>query len=136
MRSGVIFGLVLVAVSGGLLLWNVLSGRHSARREQDESIRRYEQALMKRRLRTSAAVGLVGLALIGGAWIAAPLSAALYWLGILLAVLWITCVALADMVSARAFYQRMHAQQLAKNAALRTQIEQFRRRQGNGRKDA
>ena len=134
MRSSVVFGLVLLAISAGLVIWNVMSGRNSERQEQDEAIRRHEQSVMRRRVRTSVAIGLVGLAVIGGTWVSNPLSAALYWLGVLFAVLWITYSALADMVSSRSFYRNMHTQQLVKNAALRAQIEQLRRRQGNGQK--
>ena len=57
-----------------------------------------------------------------------------YWTGVVLAVLWLTILALADMASSRAHYTKLHSQQVAENAVLKAQLDQIRRRHNNGRK--
>ena len=74
-------------------------------REQNFRRRQY-----RRRLQTSAMLGVLGGAILVGqlliAWPASESVLVLYWTGVFLLVLWLALLALADMAATRLYYGR------------------------------
>lgn len=95
-----IMGPALLLLCGGLLWWQ-LRGDPAAKDEADEDSVNFFRRQWWRRLQVAVLIGIVGLAIMVGPWITAPLAAGLFWLGVLVIVVWIGILGLIDLWAGR-----------------------------------
>jgi hypothetical protein len=123
MISSFLFAGFLVGLAGLMMVlhwrkWRWLRTLTLADKERDFFFRQF-----RRRMQSSAMIGTVGIAIAVGVWIVDPWLSALFWGLVFLAVLWTLLLALADMFSNRAFFQRMQDEQLAEGLALKKELK-------------
>jgi len=133
MWISILFGLFLIAIAALMLkrnktAWLAAQADGLEEREHDFLYRQY-----RRRMQANWMVAIVGAAIALGVWVTEPLVAAAYWLGVVLVVGWMALLAVADLVTTRMYYGRLHREQLDERALLEAQLDQIRRRSSNGR---
>ena len=126
------FSLLLLATSLGLMwlhwrTWRTLRDLPLSEEDTEFSWRQF-----RRRMQTSAMIGIVGLAIFAGLWVQPTLWIVFYWLGVILLVGWVGLLAVADIVSTRLHYSRLHRQQLAEQSGLRNKLRHLQRSETNG----
>jgi hypothetical protein len=122
MFAHVAFSAFLLALSALLVLFQLRTRRAAARQELSERDRGFFRRQFRRRIQIDAMIGLVGVAVLGGIWVTAPRTQLLYWSGVLLVAVWIGLLAIADMASTRAHWQRLHRRHVADFTALRADL--------------
>jgi len=135
MWLSILFGLFLIVLSALMLVRNRAAWR-SARVPEAESSEAdndfpYRQYRLRRQ--ANALMAIVGLAIIGGVWVTDTKVAAMYWLGVFGLVCWMALLAVADLVTTRSYYGQLQRDQIAERALLEAELNQLRRRDGNGR---
>jgi hypothetical protein len=127
---------LIVTVAGALVAWHIRVWRvaFAARHSAGELKFAFEQ--YRRRMQTSAMLGLVGGLIFGGPWVTAPLAVLLYWLGVVVLVLWIMLLAGADMLATRLHYASIETEYQLKQVKLEAalEIEQRKRKRETGRR--
>lgn len=135
--STTLMSLLVFATAVGLMVWHLRAWRGACRvgmesREQDFRWRQF-----RRRMQTSAMLGLAGLGLGVGRWLmvnqVAPLAMTLYWLSILLLLIWIALLAIVDIWATHRHFDRIRHECLVEQAKLNAQLQRQRAVQGNGR---
>ena len=84
--------LVLCASSGGLIVWHVRAWKRLQAAEIEPRERDFRRRQYRRRMQTSAMLGVLGVAILVGQllmlWVVSQLFLAIYWGGVLLLLLW------------------------------------------------
>jgi hypothetical protein len=134
--SGLV-SLVLLVSAAGLMVWHVrlwrkLQGESLEARELD-----YRRGQFRRRMQTSAMLGLLGIAIITGQvltpWVGSRGFAGLYWGGVLLVVGWMALLALADMLATHQHFNRLRTEYLIERAKLQAEAQRIQAAQSNGK---
>jgi hypothetical protein len=123
MDSTIVFSLVLLAISAGLILsqrWAWQKVMTSQRSDRDFALDQ-----VHRRTRTGALVGVLAVAMIAGDWITSPAWALAFWTMIVLLVLWVVLLAVADLRATRRHFGKLLRDHRA--AEISWQIETIRR---------
>ncbi len=111
--------------------WKRLQGAGIDPREQDFRRRQY-----RRRMQTSAMLGVLGVAIFIGqlliAWPASRLFLVIYWSGVLALVLWMALLALADMAATGFYYSREKNNAVVEHAKLQGELRRAREKQAKG----
>ncbi len=129
MWSTLLFALSLLATSAVLILWHVLSWRRADHGALADAEYRFYRNQFRRRLQTSALLGLVGLLALADLWIANVVTRAVLWCVILLIVLWTLVLAGSDWLASRLHFQKLLSASAVEHALLKREIEKFRREQ-------
>lgn len=120
-----------------LLMWRHAAFWRSVQQDRlEREDRDYFHAQFRRRLRTSAMIGLIGLLLIASPWVATPLAMALYLIGLLLLLCWILCMALFDVLSTHEYWREHRKRQLSERRKMEAEVRRLRRQygsEGNGK---
>lgn len=118
----------ILAVAGALVAWHVRAWRRakSARLSAGDLKFAFEQ--YRRRMQTSAMLGLVGTLIFAGQWVTAPLAVLLYWLGVVVLIVWIMLLAGADMLATRLHFAQAETEQHLKQVKLHAALEAERRK--------
>jgi peptidoglycan/LPS O-acetylase OafA/YrhL len=130
----IVFASFLILLSAGLLASHVVARRRYLRETLADDERAYRRRQWRRRIQASTLIGLVGIAVLGSLWVDGPPWEALYWTAVLLVVTWILVLASADVSSTRSFFGEVERRRADEHAALREEIERYRRHEGNGRR--
>lgn len=126
---------VLVLVAGAMMAGHVRVWRSARQPDLPPRDRDYHRRRFRRRMQSSAMVGLVGVAIFVGYWIQdPPLLVVVYWSGVLLLVAWLGLLAMADIVSTAHHFGRMREDVLIEQARLEARARRIRHAQGNGRR--
>lgn len=146
--ANLLFGGVLLVIAGALLRSQAIRWLPVANSDRDHDSQPGDAATSdprehaflsqryRRRQRASSLIGVVGLAVIAGSWISHTLTAACYWSGVLLLVLWIVLLAITDALASLSFYQRHRQRQLFEQAALQAELKrEIDRRRESPRSD-
>lgn len=99
-----IFPLFLLAVSAALMMTHVKAWRDSREEVLDEDERTFRWRQFRRRMQTSAMVGLLAIGVFVGQvlpWEEWPRGFVYYWCGVFLVVLWMALLAGADVLASR-----------------------------------
>ncbi len=133
MWPSLIFGSFLIVLSIALVVshWVARSSHETAALDPHE--RTYRRVQFRRRMQASVLIGAVGLAIIGGLWVDEPPGEALYWCGVLSAVVWIIFLAGSDAASTQSFFREFQKQRIEEEELLRKEIDRYRRHEGNGK---
>jgi hypothetical protein len=133
MFSSLLFAVVLLATSGLMISWHVISWRRKGHANLDERARDFYRRQYRRRMQTSAMIGFLGIAVAGGVWIREPRYALAYWGCVTIVVVWMGLLALADLLSTRAYFAQIRRDQLTEHASLQAELRRIREREGKGR---
>jgi hypothetical protein len=131
------FSLFLVAASAVMLglhwrTWRCFQAQPLDEREYD-----FRRRQFRRRMQTSAMLGLLGIAILIGHWITSPplprLAPPIYWGVVVLAVFWLGLLAMADLLVTRHHYRRLHDDYLVQQARLQAELRRIQDAHGNGK---
>jgi amino acid permease len=136
--SWVIVSLGLLVAASGLMVSHVRTWR--AFRERGDQIDGeeldYRRSQYRRRMQTSAMLGILAVAMLVGRWIKCPpLSPTvftIYWGVVMLVVFWLGLLAVADIISTKYHYGRIHDHYALEEAKLRAELRRLKAVQGNG----
>ncbi len=126
MWSTILVSLFLLLCAGGLMAahhrtWLRAQQLQLEPREFDHYRRQY-----RRRMQTSAMLGLLAAAIFAGKWMTRPTTWTFaYWGCVLLVVGWVGLLAMADMVSTRHHFSRLRRQHLMEQAKLHAEIRRL-----------
>ncbi len=132
--SSFLVALVLVATSVALVVrhvrvWKRLNGEGLEERELD-----FRRRQFRRRVQTSAMIGLLGVAIVVGQllldFVKSPRFLVYYWIGVLAILLWILLLAVADMMATSAHYSRERSDLAVGHAKLQLELRKARERAG------
>jgi hypothetical protein len=122
-----IFAGTLVALSAVLLLWHAYERGQAELHALSNTELEYQRLRFRRRSLASSLVGLSGILIAVTEWIVEPLFLICFWVSILALLGWIVAIATADWTATRRYYATMRAEQMAEHAALRAEIERYKR---------
>jgi len=131
--------LITVAAAGGLLVWH----RRVWQRAQGPAIepaeRDYRWRQYRRRMQTSAMLGLLGLAVLAGRLMMllhiSPTLHLIYWGAVVLLLLWIALLALVDAWATQFHYGRIRDRFAVEEVRLKAELRRLKTAAGNGRSD-
>jgi len=124
MLANIFFALFLIGLSAVLFLrhWQQWRNRDRLDPRDADFFRRQ----LRRRVQTSAMIGMVGLAVLYGQTLSVSVGALAYWLVVVLVVLWIMLLALADVFATRMHLSRMRRDVLVEQACLEAELRRSR----------
>jgi flagellar basal body-associated protein FliL len=128
-----IAALAIVAVAAVLVAWHVRSWRRAKAPGRTAGELKFAFEQYRRRMQTSVMLGLVGVLILAGPWITAPLAVLLYWLGVIVLIVWIVLLAGADMLATRMHYAQAEAEQHLKQVKLHAALEAEQRKRDEGK---
>lgn len=108
--------------------------RRAQQREGEAEELDYRHRQFRRRMQTSALLGILAVAIFAGQWITGPLLLAfLFWGGVLLGVGWVGLLAAADIWATKHHFDRLRQTYLIEQAKLQAQIRRIQAARGNGK---
>jgi hypothetical protein len=129
--SSALFSLFLLACAAGLMVLHVRAWRVAQRSPLGDREREYRSTQYRRRMQTSAMLGLLAVAIFAGSFITEPpLAVLLFWAAVLVVLGWVALLAVADMVATKLHFGRLQQHNLVEQAKLQAEVRRVR---GNGR---
>jgi hypothetical protein len=131
------FALVLLLASAGLMGWHVRTWRCFRQAAQEGQEHDFRRRQFRRRMQSSAMLGLLAIAIFGGYWITSPplppLGVLVYWGCTLLLVVWLAMLAVVDAIATRHHYAQLRDACLVEQIRLRAELQRVERARGNGK---
>ena len=128
---------VLLLAALAMLYSHLRAWRECQRLPLEDDELDYRRRQFRRRMQSSAMLGLLGVGLgVGQAltlWIPSPLWTGVFWAAMLLGLIWVGLLALADAWATRHFYGRRRHQCLIERVALEAQLRRIQEGRGNGK---
>jgi hypothetical protein len=134
--SSFVVAFILVATSVGLVVRHVRVWKRLKEDDLDERELNFRRRQFRRRVQTSAMIGLLGVAIVVGQLLLKDVDKPLlkfhvyYWIGVLALLLWIILLAVADMVATSAYYSRERSDLAVGHAKLQIELRKARERAG------
>jgi UDP-N-acetylmuramyl pentapeptide phosphotransferase/UDP-N-acetylglucosamine-1-phosphate transferase len=137
--QSIFFALVLCLSSAGLIAWHVRAWKRIQQSDIDQRERNFRHRQYRRRMQTSAMLGLLGVAIFVGQLLmtlaTSQLFLVIYWCCVLALLLWMAILAVADMAATSFYYSREKNTYIAEHAKLQGELlrareEEARRRNG------
>ncbi len=126
--------LFLLLCAVGMMAWHLRSWRRIGHAESDADELDYHYRQFRRRMQTSAMLGILAVGIFAGQWITGPpLLVGIFWSGVLLGVLWLALLALVDIWATRHHYNRLRQTNLVEQAKLQAQVRRIQATRGNGK---
>jgi hypothetical protein len=126
----VLVALVLCGSSAGLIAGHIRAWRRLQGAEIDQGERHFRRRQYRRRMQTSAMLGVLGVAIFVGQllmiWVASQVLLVVYWSGVLLLLLWVAVLALADMAATGFYYSREKTNYVVEHARLQGELRRAR----------
>lgn len=123
--------LALLAISSILVISHLRAWRAADHGGLAEAEREFQERRFRRRLQTSAMVGVIGLLLLGELWLDKvfkdELPRLMYWSGVGLLLLWLLLLAASDWLASRQHYRGQLDRLQTDRDALRGELERMRR---------
>ena len=120
--------LLLAAVV--MMISHVRSWRAARQQELDAEEFDYRRRQFRRRMQTSAMLGVLAVAMLVGyvltLWLGSRVFALAFWSAIILVVLWTCLLALVDMWATKHYFGRVRHDTLVEQAKLRAEIRRSR----------
>ena len=133
--SAIVSGVLLLLVAV-LMFLHLRAWRRTKQHTADVEELDYRGRQFRRRMQTSALLGILALAILFGPMIRGPWwFVAVFWLGVLLIIAWVSLLALADVVATTVYFGRLRAHYLTEQAKLQLQLRRAKRCRGNGQTD-
>lgn len=116
----------IIASAGLLIAWHRRTWRAAESAPLDEKERVYRERQYRRRMQTAVMLGLVGLVMLAGNWIAQPgvdvVFAIGYWVVLLVLLGWILLLTLIDYTSTRLHFGRLQRNYQIEELRLRSEL--------------
>ena len=94
----------------------------------------FRRRQFRRRMQTSAMLGLSAVAVLLGQYLREPpLLVLIFWIGVLLLVFWVVLLALVDIWATKRHFGRLRQAYLSNEAKLQAEIHHLRAARGNGK---
>jgi hypothetical protein len=131
------FSLFVLLAAVGLVVWHVRTW-HAVQRQRPEAEEfDYRRRQFRRRVQTSAMLGLLGVGIFAGrllmVFFRSPVLLLIYWGGVLLLLGWVALLAAADMLATKVYFSRIRQRCLIEQAKLQAQLNRLRAVRGNGK---
>jgi len=124
--SVVLVSALLVAVSVGMMVLHVRTWRTFRQQELDEEDFDYRRRQYRRRMQTSAMLGLLAIALSVGhvliEWVHSDWFAIIFWGITMLVACWVGLLALVDLWATKHHFGRLHHRCLVEQAELQAEL--------------
>ena len=127
MWSTLLFAAALLALSGTLIVRHVLVWRRADHGGLSDADFRFYKSQFRRRMQTSALLGIVGLLALADLWIASVTGRAVLWGVVLLLVLWAVILAASDWLASRLHFDKQLSAHAVEHALLKREIDKYRR---------
>jgi UDP-N-acetylmuramyl pentapeptide phosphotransferase/UDP-N-acetylglucosamine-1-phosphate transferase len=134
--SSVLIALALCISSAALMVWHIRAWRRLQNADIEPREREFRRRQCRRRMQTSAMLGLLGVAIFVGQVLMTldtPLFLVIYWSGVLLLLLWMAILAVADMVATSFYYSREKNDYLVEHARLQGELLLAREKEAKAR---
>jgi ABC-type xylose transport system permease subunit len=126
--------LFLLLCAAGLMALHVRAWRRCQRQQLAARELDYRRRQFRRRMQTSALLGVLAAAIFLGSLITGPpLVMLAFWGAALLVAIWVLLLAAADVVATRFHFGRLRADYLIEQAKLQAEIRRLRALRGNGK---
>lgn len=125
----IVFSTLLVILSLALLATHWAAWRKSDHGGLSEREQKFTRRQFRRRTQASGMLGTIGLLMLSSLWVEDVRIRALFWLGLLCAVLWVVMMALIDWWSTRTFYGRDEIVNTVEMELLKKEIRRFQEEQ-------
>ena len=129
--------LVLCISSAGLMAWHIRVWKLLQHTEINPRERDFRRRQYRRRIQTSAMLGVLGVAIFIGQLlmirVTSRLILVIYWSGVLVLVLWMALLALADMAATSFYYSREKNNYVVEHAKLQGELRRTREREAKVR---
>jgi hypothetical protein len=131
-----IVSLALLATSVGMMVWHVRAWRAFQQQKLDDEAFSYRRRQFRRRMQTSAMLGLLAVALSAGHflvfWMHSNWFELAYWSVTLLVACWLGLLAMADMWATKQHFTRQDDRYLVEQVRLQAELSRLRAGEGNG----
>lgn len=131
--------IVLLLAAGGLLASHVWAWRTSQHEELDPQERDYRRRQFRRRMHTSAMLGLLAVVTLGGylltLWFRSAWLAVLFSGSVMVLACWVVLLALLDMYATKRHFGRLRQDCLVEQAKLEAELRRIQAVRGNGKGD-
>lgn len=124
-------------------VWMIVSHMRTWRGLQQEELDAeefdYRRRQFRRRMQTSAMLGVLGVAILVGhpltLWLDSPAFFLAFWGVIVLVVLWMCLLALVDMWATKHYFGRLRHDNLVEQVLLQAEARRIQAAQGDGKPD-
>lgn len=131
------FAAVLLGASAVLICSHIRAWRRFRTQPLEPWEHDYRRRQFRRRMQSSAMLGLLALAVLVGPWMTSPpltpLVPLAFWGLSLLVVFWVGLLAAADMLSTRYHYARLRDRHRLEQVCLEAQLRRAEQRRANGK---
>ncbi|MGO9109618.1 MAG: hypothetical protein ACLP9L_10315 [Thermoguttaceae bacterium] len=135
--SSILIALVLCVSSAGLIAWHIRAWKRLQHADIDQSERDFRRRQFRRRMQTSAMLGLLGVAIFIGQLLLTPATSRLllviYWSSVLVLLLWMAILAVADMAATSFYYSREKNNYIVEHARLQGELLRAREKEAKVR---
>jgi uncharacterized membrane protein YgcG len=128
-----LFLLVCAAVLMGM---HARTWRSVQEREMEAAERDYHWRQFRRRMQSSAMLGVLAVGIFVGQWVsevARPAIVFIFWGGVALLVLWVAVLAVTDILATKYYYGRLRQGFLVEQAKLQARLRRMEEARRNGR---
>jgi Na+/H+ antiporter NhaD/arsenite permease-like protein len=126
--------LFLLLAAAGLMALHVRTWRRAQRQKPAARELDYRRRQFRRRMQSSALLGVLAAAIFLGPLLTEPpLAVLVFWGAALLLVCWVLLLAAADVAATKLHFGRLRADYLAQQAKLQAEIRRIRAMRGNGK---
>lgn len=135
--SSALVSFIMLVAAAGLLIWHVRTWRVVQAQAIEPKESEYRRNQFRRRMQTSAMLGLLGVLIPVGQWLTAwaesRLFAAIFWGGVLLLIVWMALLALVDMMVTQHHFSRLRNDYLIERAKLNAEMRRIQAVRANGK---
>jgi hypothetical protein len=134
-----LFSVLLLLAAIGLMIWHVRAWRSSQAEQLDAGELNYRRRQFRRRMQTSAMLGLLAIALGVGhpltiLWMRGIFTL-VYWAVVMLLLCWVVLLGLVDVWATKHYYGRLQQECQIAQAKLRAAARRLQTHEGNGKGD-
>jgi uncharacterized membrane protein YkgB len=133
--SSVLLAAILLACACGLMVWHLRAWRASKAQGLEQAEYDYRRLQFRRRMQTTAMLGLMAVALPIGLLVMQwwPKAGVFFWGGVLLLVVWVVLLALADVWATSLHYGRVQTNFTVEQAKLQAEVHRMQSLRRNGK---
>jgi hypothetical protein len=135
--SSLLISLFLLSTALGLMYWHVHSWRSAQTADMEPNELDFYRRQFRRRIQTSAMLGILGVILFCGEllalWISSQLFFIIYWSVALLLVIWLALLALVDIWATKYYFGQLRHKCFIEQTKLNAEIRRIQSIRGNGK---
>jgi Na+/H+ antiporter NhaD/arsenite permease-like protein len=132
--SSALVSVFLLICTAGLMTLHVRTWRKAQRQELEADGLDYRRRQFRRRVQTSALLGLLAVAIFVGPFITGPpVVVFAFWGVVLLVVCWVALLAVVDVIATKIHFDRLREKYLVEQAKLQAELRRLQATRGNGR---